>query len=153
RSLDVVNSTQTWVELRLAEVYLIRAEANYRLNNEGLALNDINAVRDRVDLPPLGDLSGTAIFDAIRQERKVELSYEGHLYWDMRRWKLAHIDYNNYRVHGIRITKDSSPSGFLFEYVDSDLQNRLFLPKTYVLPIPQSEFANNSAIEQYDEWK
>src|SRR5690606_14944300 len=102
RSLDVVNSTQTWVELRLAEVYLIRAEANYRLNNEGLALNDINAVRDRVDLPPLGDLSGTAIFDAIRQERKVELSYEGHLYWDMRRWKLAHIDYNNYRVHGIR---------------------------------------------------
>lgn len=146
-------STQTWVEIRLAEVYLNRAEANYRLNNSGGALSDINAIRTRtgVGLPALSGLSGDALFAAIRQERKIELAYEGHLYWDMRRWKLAGTEYNNYRVHGMKISKDAA--GYLYEYVDCDLQDRKFLEKTYVFPIPYSELANNSAIEQYDEWK
>jgi hypothetical protein len=151
--LSTIKSTQTWVEIRLAEVYLNRAEANFRLGNESAALEDINTVRKRpgVNLPPKVGLSGDALFKAIRDERKIELSYEGHLYWDMRRWRLAHLEYNNFRVHGMRITKHSQ--GYLYEYVDSDLQDRLFWEKTYVLPVPQSEFANNSAIEQYDEWK
>ncbi len=146
-------STQTWVELRLAEVYLNRAEANFRLGNSGGALSDINAVRTRtgVGLPALSGLTGDALFAAIRQERKIELAYEGHLYWDMRRWKLAHQEYNNYRVHGMKISKHAE--GYLYEYVDCDLQDRKFLLKTYVFPIPYSELANNSAIEQYDEWK
>lgn len=146
-------STQTWVEIRLAEVYLNRAEANYRLSNAGGAMADINAVRTRtgVGLPALTGLSGDALFKAIRQERKIELAYEGHLYWDMRRWKLASSEYNNYRVHGMKISKDAA--GYLYEYVDCDLQDRKFLDKTYVFPIPYSELANNSAIEQYDEWK
>jgi hypothetical protein len=149
--LTTYSSTQPWVEIRLAEVYLNRAEANFRLGNAGDALEDINAVRRRVDLPDKNGLSGAALFDAIRKERKIELSYEGHLYWDMRRWKLAHTEYNNYRVHGLKISND--PAGYLYEYVDADLQDRKFLEKTYVLPIPYSELANNSAIEQYDEWK
>ena len=144
-------SSQTWVEIRLAEVYLNRAEANYRLENSSAALADINKVRDRVDLPEKTSLSGDALFNAIRKERKIELSYEGHLYWDMRRWKLAHTEYNNYRVHGMKISM--SGGQYLYQYVDCDLQDRKFLSKTYVLPIPYSELANNSAIEQYDEWK
>ncbi|WP_423128926.1 RagB/SusD family nutrient uptake outer membrane protein [Gaoshiqia sp. Z1-71] len=151
--LVTYRSTQTWVEIRLAEVYLNRAEANFRLGNSGQALNDLNAVRIRpgVGLPVKTGLSGDALFNAIRHERKIELSYEGHLYWDMRRWKLAHINYNNYRVHGMKISK--SAGGYLYEYADCDLQDRKFLQKTYVLPVPYSELANNSAIEQYDEWK
>lgn len=144
-------SSQTWVEIRLAEVYLNRAEANYRLNKSGEALKDINAVRARVGLPEKTNLNGTALFDAIRQERKVELSYEGHLYWDMRRWKLAHEEYDDYRVHGMKITYIGGT--FQYEYVDCDLQDRKFLSRTYVLPVPYSELSNNSAIEQYDEWK
>ncbi len=152
-SLNTLRSTQTWVELRLAEVYLNRAEAHYHLGNEGAALNDLNMVRKRpgVNLPDKTGLSGSEVFDALRQERKIELSYEGHLYWDMRRWKLAHTEYNNYRVHGMRITKHAE--GYLYEYVDSDLEDRSFWERTYVFPVPQSEFTNNSAIEQYDEWK
>ncbi|MGD9558115.1 MAG: RagB/SusD family nutrient uptake outer membrane protein [Mangrovibacterium sp.] len=151
--LVTYRSTQAWVEIRLAEVYLNRAEANYRLGSSGAALNDINAVRARpgVNLPGKTGLSGEALFNAIRQERKIELAYEGHLYWDMRRWKLAHTEYNNYRVHGMKITK--AAGGYSYEYVDCDLQDRKFLAKTYVLPVPYSELANNSAIEQYDEWK
>ncbi|MFV0592128.1 MAG: RagB/SusD family nutrient uptake outer membrane protein [Draconibacterium sp.] len=151
--LETYRSTQDWVEIRLAEVYLNRAEAYYRLGKSGLAINDINAIRTRpgVGLPTKAGLTGNDLFDAIRQERKIELAYEGHLYWDMRRWKLAHTEYNSYRVHGFKITKTGAD--YLYEYVDCDLQDRKFLQKTYVFPIPYSELANNSAIEQYDEWK
>ena len=151
--LITYRSTQTWVELRLAEVYLNRAEANFRLGNSGPAISDLNTVRGRsgVALPPLSGLSGDALFKAIRQERKIELAYEGHLYWDMRRWRLAHTEYNGYRVHGMKIS--NSKDGWLYEYVDCDLQDRKFLEKTYVLPVPYSEMENNGAIEQYDEWK
>jgi hypothetical protein len=147
------NSSQTWVEIRLAEVYLNRAEANYRLTNPAGALADLNAVRQRsgVKLPPKTGLTGDALFAAIRQERKIELAFEGHLYWDMRRWELAHIEYNDYRVHGLKIT-GTAPS-YTFEYVDCDKQDRKFLAKTYVFPIPYSELQNNTAVEQYDEWK
>ena len=69
----------------------------------------------------------------------------------MRRWKLAHVEYNNYRVHGMKISQ--SGAGLNYEYVDVDLQDRKFLEKTYVLPVPYSELANNGAIDQYDEWK
>jgi hypothetical protein len=154
RDLVTFLSSQTMVEIRLAEVYLNRAEANFRLNaSSGTVLADVNAVRARtgVNLPPKTGLSGDALFQAIRQERKIELSYEGHLYWDMRRWRLAHIEYNNYRVHGMKISM--SAGEYLYERVDADLQDRKFLPRTYVLPVPYSELANNSGIEQYEEWR
>ena len=102
-------------------------------------------MRARVKLP--GKFSSdTQWFADYRNERKVELAYEGQLFWDMRRWKLAHIEYNNYRTHGFKITGNN------YEYIDVDYQDRKFLEKTYTLPIPNSELENNSAITQYDEW-
>lgn len=146
-------STTTWVELRLAEVYLNRAEAHYHLNKPTLALDDMNEVRKRtgVNLPVKIGLSGNDLLKAIYHERKIELAYEGHLYWDMRRWKLANSKYNGYRVHGMKINKIGG--GFLYEYVDVDLQDRKFLEKTYVLPIPYNELSNNSKITQYEQWR
>lgn len=153
--LDILTygSSQTWVAIRLAEVYLNRAEANYMLGDNGGALKDINTVRTRpgVGLPEKSGLSGDELFDAIRHERKIELAYEGHLYWDMRRWRLAHIEYNNYRVHGLKVS--GTEGNLTYEYVECDNEDRKFLEKTYVLPVPDSETLNNSAIEQYDEWK
>ncbi|HBG39982.1 MAG TPA: RagB/SusD family nutrient uptake outer membrane protein [Clostridiales bacterium] len=153
--ITVYASSQTWVEIRLAEVYLNRAEALYRLSKPGDALKDLKVIRDRVNLPTATGLTGDALFEAIKHERKIELSYEGHLYWDMRRWRLADKNYpegyNNYRVHGMKIT--GTEGNYTYQYVDCDKQNRKFLSKTYVLPIPNTELNNNSAIEQYDEWK
>ena len=138
-------SSQTWVEIRYAEVLLNKAEAAYRLNKIGEAQIAMNLVRKRVNLP--GKFStDTQWFNDYRNERKVELAYEGHLFWDMRRWKLAHIEYNNYRTHGFKITGNN------YEYIDVDYQDRKFLEKTYRLPIPNSELENNSAITQYEEW-
>lgn len=139
-------STQPWVEIRYAEVLLNKAEAAYRLNKISEAHDAMNKVRARVGLP--GKFTtGEAWFNDYRNERKVELAYEGHLFWDMRRWRLAHIEYNNYRVYGLKIT------GNTYEYVDCDYQDRRFLTRLYVLPIPDAEIQNNSLIEQYEEWK
>ena len=77
-------STQTWVAIRMAEVYLNRAEAAFMLNDPATANADVRKVRDRVGLP-YQDKGGAELMTAIRNERKVELAYEGHLYWDMRR--------------------------------------------------------------------
>ncbi len=144
-------SNTPWVEMRLAEIYLIRAEAYYHLNKPGYALSDVNVIRGRADLPPKTGLTGDNLFKAIRHEKQIEFAYEGQLYWDMRRWRLADKEWNNYRVHGIKPI--GAAGSYSYQYVDADLQDRKFLAKTYVLPVPASETNNNSAIEQYDEWK
>lgn len=138
-------SSQPWVEIRYAEVLLNMAEAAYHLTKIGDAQDLMNRVRTRVNLP--GKFStGEEWFKDYRNERKVELSYEGHLFWDMRRWKLAHIEYNGYRCHGFKITNGT------YEYIDCDGQDRKFPQKLYRLPIPTEELKNNNAIAQYPEW-
>jgi hypothetical protein len=74
--------------LRLAEQYLIRAEANARLNAPTATVHaDINVIRQRAGLADL-DVAVTtqaALLDAILQERRVELAFEGHRFADLRR--------------------------------------------------------------------
>lgn len=144
--------TQPWIAIRLAEVYLNRAEACYRLNDAAGANNNIREIRTRVGLP-YDNKDGADLFNAIRQERKVELFVEGHLYWDMRRWKLAEAAYSgaNSRVHGFKISQ--SADGLRYEYIDCDKQNRSFLNKMYRIPLPEEELNNNSLVKQFPEWK
>ena len=156
--LTNVASSSTWVEIRMAEVYLNHAEACYRLGQTSEALQSLKKVRDRVGLPTDTSLAGDALFAAIRHERKVELSYEGHLWWDMRRWRLAEEAYTGYRTHGMQIDLiDTSVEGYRsgnykFTYVDCDGEDRKFLSRMYSLPIPSEELQNNSIIRQFDEW-
>lgn len=151
-NLDLTNvaSTSTWVELRLAEVLLILAEAELELGNDAAAMGYIAQVRSRVGLPTDLTLTGEAAFEALMHERKIELAYEGHLWWDMRRWQLAEEAYSNYRVHGLKITKEGS--GYRYSYVDADGQDRKFLNRMYRLPIPDGELQNNNSIQQFPEW-
>jgi starch-binding outer membrane protein, SusD/RagB family len=71
--------------IRLAEMYLTRAEGNFRLGEDvgDTPLNDINFIRDRVNLDPL--LIGELDLDAILLERKLELMFEGNLLHDLKR--------------------------------------------------------------------
>jgi starch-binding outer membrane protein, SusD/RagB family len=84
----IENGDDNIVVLRLAEMYLIRAEANARLNADpALVRADINVVRNRAGL---GDLPATVdtqqeLFDAILQERRVEMAFEGLRFFDLRR--------------------------------------------------------------------
>lgn len=139
------NSAQTWVEIRYAEVLLNRAEAAFRLGKIGEAQASLNEVRARVGLPAKTS-TGDQFWKDYRNERKIELAFEGHLFWDMRRWKLCHTEYNNYRRHALKL------DGGIYYYVDCDNVDQMFDPKCYVLPIPAEEIKNNSLIKQYDEW-
>ena len=69
---------------RIAEAYMIAAEASFELNN-GKAAQYINAVRERAGVQPLK----TVTFDNIVHEYRVEFAFEDHRYWDMKRWRLA----------------------------------------------------------------
>lgn len=72
---------------RLAEVYLIRAEANAKLGNYQAALDDVNILRTRAGIPSqglhtLGNLDGKSVFDVVMEERQLELAWEGHSKFD-----------------------------------------------------------------------
>ena len=152
RDLATKPSTQAWIEIRLAEVYLNLAEAAYELNDNAAANQAIRTVRARVSLPYSSDLSGKALLEAIRHERKVELAFEGRYYWDLRRWGIATTVLNNKRFHGLQISKNGDQ--YTYEYVSCDNQDRIFLNSVQnSFPIPSAELANNLAITQLDDWK
>ena len=79
--------------IRLAELYLTRAETNFREGtNEGATpLEDINRIRRRVSLLEKGSIS----IGDILKERKLELAHEGHILHDLKRTKGAIVDNNN----------------------------------------------------------
>lgn len=88
----IATSDDNVILLRLSEQYLIRAEANARLNADtALVRADINTVRARAGLAPLGaDIATQAqLLDAILRERRVELAFEGFRFFDLRRFGLA----------------------------------------------------------------
>ncbi len=148
-------STSAKTRLRYAEVLLNKAEAAYRLNKNDDANAAVKAIRERVDLP-YSDKSGEDLLKAIKQERRVELAFEGLWYWDLRRWKQSAEQYpvglNGYQVHGIRI--DMQPNGDLvYSYVTVDDRDRNFPERMYRFPLPVNELTTNSKVSQYPEWK
>ena len=158
-SHDVIkyrNGTQPISIIRYAEVLLNQAEALFKTGNETEAERLVNRIRARVNLPAVS-VEGNALWAAIRQERKVELSYEGLWYWDLRRWGVAHKPYpeglTGYQVHGLKITKDAETGEFTYTYVTVDDKNRNFPQKLYRFPLPESELRSNSLVHQFPEWK
>ena len=142
--------------IRFAEVLLNKAEACYKLGGQDAAANEaVKAIRERVGLPYEAK-SGTDLWNAIRQERKVELAYEGLWYWDLRRWGVAHKQYpeglTGYQQHGLKIEKKDDGT-FTYTYVSVDDQDRNFPEKMYRFPMPSGELANNGSVDQYPEWK
>lgn len=78
---------------RLAEQYLIRAEARAEQNNIAGAQSDINAIRSRAGLPNTDADTKISLLAAIEHERKVELFAEwGHRWLDLKRWNKADIE-------------------------------------------------------------
>ncbi len=75
---------------RLSEVYLSTAEAYFELNQEDKARIKLDAIRTaRISSYTSNGENGTALRDAIREERRKELAYEGHRFWDLSRWSLG----------------------------------------------------------------
>ncbi|MDD4631586.1 RagB/SusD family nutrient uptake outer membrane protein [Petrimonas sp.] len=143
-------STQTWYEVRYAEVLLNHAEALNELGRTQDALVSLNKVRARAKLPNVTVTDQVALRNIIREERKVELAFEGHRLWDLRRWKTAVETLNGKRMHGTRITRNEN--SWTYETVECDNQNRIFKEGYYKLPVPQSEIDNNPLCKQTPLW-
>ena len=148
-------SVQHFVLIRYAEVLLNKAEACYRKGDTEGANAAVRAIRSRVGLPYTAK-SGDALWKAIRQERRVELAFEDHWYWDLRRWKEAAEDYplglNNYQVHGLKIESTAVAGQYKYTYVSVDDKDRNFPAKMYRFPLPDGELNSNPLVNQYPEW-
>jgi starch-binding outer membrane protein, SusD/RagB family len=97
------NSEIPLIRYRFAEVLLNAAEAAFELGQLDVAAGYMNRVRARAGLIiPL--IASDITFDRIVHERRVELAFEGHLLYDLKRWRLAHIvwDGNNMTVADLR---------------------------------------------------
>ncbi|PSL24027.1 RagB/SusD family nutrient uptake outer membrane protein [Chitinophaga ginsengisoli] len=145
-----VAGLQPWIYLRYAEVLLNYAEAqNEAVGPDGTVYAAVNQVRQRasVNQPALvAGLSKDQMRDAIRRERQVELAFEEHRFYDVRRWKIA-METENVPAYGITVELDSNKKPVYTKKVA--LSNRSFAEKNYWLPIPRTEIqASNNKLEQ-----
>ncbi len=100
--------TIPWPIFRLGEIYLNYAEAKFELGDEATAREYLNKVRARptVNMPPIpATVTGADLKQRIINERRVELAFESHRFWDIRRWKIA-IDIENRPLYGMDIIKN-----------------------------------------------
>ena len=140
----------TWILFRLGEFYLDYAEAVFNAtgsaNNAtyGLTANEaVNVLRKRasVNMPEFTE-DGEAWVARYERERMVELAFENHRFWDVRRWKKGPQYFRTIQVAEI------SPS---LQLTRSTV-NRQWDDKYYFYPIPQSELKKNAKLEQNPGW-
>lgn len=145
-SIDVNKdaSNQNWIIFRLAELYLNYAEIEAALNKEDVARTYINKIRRRpsVLMPDISS-GGEQLKRDIRLERQVELCFESHRMYDVRRWKIAEITENK-PLRGVIVTK----TGNQFSYAYVVRQERSFKPELYHWPIARDEISKNPLLEQ-----
>ena len=135
---------------RLAEIYLNYAEAlnEYDPTNPDIAVY-LNKIRERVSLPDVpSGLTQEQMRTLIHHERRVELAFEEHRFWDVRRWKVASSTLGT-PVKGVKITQDDAGN---FTYSPVQVEQRVFQPKMYWYPIPQSEVLKLHHWEQNKGW-
>ncbi len=155
--LEPNNTTEaihTWVLFRYAEVLLNYAEAMneaYGPENPAemgmTAREAVNRVRRRVDMPdfPSG-MTKEAFREKLRNERRVELAFEDHRFWDLRRWKIGPQTTD---IYGMEITRNEDGS---FDYERKLVEERVWGDRMYLYPIPQSEVFINESLQQNPGW-
>ena len=152
-------SAKQWIYFRLGETYLNYAEAMNEVYGPTVldtfkvtSLQAINLIRARtgVAMPAIAaTVTKEELREKIRNERRVELAFEDHRYWDVRRWMIG-PETLGATIRGVSIAK--LPTG-AFTYTPFDLEKRNFSSKMYLYPIPQSEVVKtNGQIQQNPGW-
>lgn len=123
--------------LRMAEVYLNKAEALAEIGGQdAAALAALDMVRsNRYDGFTTGTETGNTLKEVIRSERRLELAFEGHRFFDLKRWELA-VERSNYGEFS-----DGSGTPANFQTLPAN-------DYRFQLPIPQSEINVNANVEQ-----
>ncbi len=169
RNANSGTGTRNFPLFRLAEIYLNYAEAM----NEYLDAPDpsvyqyLNLVRSRVAMPNLpilaADNTKAGMRNRIQNERRVELAFESHRFWDVRRWLIAKTVDNvpalglNARPSAAELSStgldvSSEAAGVAVFYKTVVLQNRVFADKHYLMPIPQAEIDKDPNLVQNYGW-
>lgn len=137
------NQEAPWHYFRLAEMYLNYAEACIGLGQEPEARSYMNMLRQRAGMPDITE-SGAALVDKYRNERRIELVFEQHRYFDVRRWMIAPTVLGR-NINGIVINQ---PLDGPVTYARLKLQDRAWNNKMYFLPIVQDELNKNKNLVQ-----
>jgi hypothetical protein len=157
---SVTVESYPWPVVRLADLYLLYAEAAVETNDLGTALTYINLVRERAGLNtvenswtnfstnPSKYTTQGGLRDILQQERMIEMTFEGSRFWDLKRWKKAQQALNQ-PVYGWDVT------GATYE----DYNRRILLfdqtfisPRDYFWPISENNFFANSKLVQNPGW-
>jgi hypothetical protein len=144
------DGAQDFYLMRLSDVYLMYCEAKNEYEGPSQELVElVNQIRERGNLPGLAPEkynSREAFFDAIEQERIVELNAEGHLGFDLRRWRKLEETFPSpegltyYDTHG---TKDTDV------FVNASPQD---YQRMYLFKVPESEIERNPNLVQNTPW-
>lgn len=151
-------STGTYVNrpammIRLAEIYLNYAEAlnEYDPGNAGI-LTYLNLIRQRAGVPVLlTGLSQDEMRKQIRLERRLELSFEQHRYFDVRRWKIANTPENHQggAFYGMNMDQGTALNTPAFYVRTAAVTRANWSRKNYFWPAPQSEIDRNKQLVQF----
>lgn len=137
-----LGASQTdYIVFRYGEILLNFAEAAFELGKTGDALSAVNKIRTRAGIANLAAID----MEKIRHERKVELAFEGHRYWDLRRWRTAATVLTQKRS-GLRFILDYTTRKYkivLLSDVDGS-NGPVFFPHNIYMPITLSRTGNNS---------
>ena len=146
-----------WVMFRYAEILLNFAEAeNEYLSSPSQDVYDaIIALRKRAGIEAgndnlyglRDDMSQADMRKVIQNERRIELAFEEHRYWDIRRWRLAEMIYAQ-PVKGMFITTSLTGT----TYIPQDVLTVDWDNKRYFYPIPYSEVIKNKNMVQNPNW-
>lgn len=148
---------------RYAEVLLNAAEAINEAEGPANAYQYVNQVRARVNMPAYSGMTQTQLRERIRNERRIELCFEDHRFFDERRWKLfegktAASERNQpyyqqvYNIYGVMVTPSQST---VFNYGSAQMHSsRAFnSPKNYYFPIPDAEVKRLPNLKQNPGWE
>lgn len=136
-----------WRQIRYAEVLLNYVEACLELGEEDEAKKFLNMIRNRANMPdiPAGE-TGEALMDHYRNERKIELAYEEHRYYDIRRWMIAPEVMKT--VQGIEIKYPYGGTEPIYSVIDIGVGVRDWKNKSYFLPLLIDELNRNDRLIQ-----
>lgn len=140
---------QDWMEFRYSEVLLNFAEAAAELATMGDAsyvaegLDAINDVRDRAGVDPLSTLT----INAVRAERRVELMYENHRFWDIKRWHIAEDVMHNRMMKALYPYYVANKNTWIFKKLDVGSVHD-FKPYLYYIRINDDQINRNPGIIQ-----
>lgn len=160
-NLNLIQGATTqhnWVAYRWGEVLLNYAEAmNEAYGPDAVpagfsmsARQALQMVRDRAstDLPEVTATDVSEFRNAVKHERRVELAFEDHRYWDLLRWKDA-MKVLNSPILGVKVSK----SGDQWNYEVTEVAARTFHERNYYLPFLRSEIENsNNTLEQNPQY-